>query len=107
MIEKRLDLSLKTETISEEDIKPSSLDDTDHSSLAKPAMNERAKACEDFLSQLRKLDSEGDIELEKKLKMDQHEKGNQNYGLVNIFLSLKILYHYKKIHNFYTTRLCH
>ena len=57
-------------------VKPSSIDDADHSSTVKPSFNERAEACEELLSQLKQLDSKDDLELENRIKLDQPIEGN-------------------------------
>ena len=54
---------------------PSGVQDADDSSKIKTSINERAQACEEFLSELQKLDSEADKELEKCLMKDQKSGG--------------------------------
>ena len=74
--EKKLDLStMRTETICEEDIEPSCPQDMDDSSGNKVSISERAKACEEFLNELRQLDSEGDKEFESSLLKEKSTRG--------------------------------
>ena len=67
---------MKVETLCEEDIKPTYLENKDHMSPTRSSFNERAEACEEYLKDLMKLDSETDKDLEKILVKDPTIKGN-------------------------------
>ena len=48
----------------EEDIEPAYLENKDHMSPTRSSFNERAEACDEYLKDLMKLDSETDKDLE-------------------------------------------
>ena len=70
-------MNIDIETINEEDIMPFTKYDSDNITTTKFSFSERAEACEEFISQLRELDSAEELELENEIKLVQPKEGNR------------------------------